>query len=224
MLVPSAASPDLTAYASFEVQNNGVVCPSPAPTGSQCPASKLVTMYTNYSAPGAFSMGANGFGPAAAESATFKPIGPNNPAKPGDIPALFATGMGSVTPPLADGIPSSPTGRPPNVIDYYNGSEVSVYFDGHASPNIQFAGVVPGFPAGMYQINAQIPSNVSTGNDYVDLLTPDGEAEQVTLHIEGASSAGTAAAIEKTMRMPSGRGRADRRGSAIPQRVMPLSR
>ena len=53
MLVPSAANPDFTAYAAFEVQNNGAVCPA---ARSQCPTSKLVTMYTNYTAPGVFSV------------------------------------------------------------------------------------------------------------------------------------------------------------------------
>ena len=64
-----------------------------------------------------------------------------------------------------------------------------MYFDGHASPNIPFAGVVPGYPAGLYQINAQIPAGVSNGDDYIDILTPDAEAEQVTVTIARLSSA-----------------------------------
>jgi uncharacterized protein (TIGR03437 family) len=176
MLVPSHASPDFTAYASFEVQNNGV-------------ASNLVTMYTNYTAPGVFALGGNGFGPAAAEvGAGYTVIGLNNPVQPGNIPMLYMTGMGAVTPSLADGVPSSPTGDPANMLNIYTSSALYVYFDGDASPNIQFAGVVPGNAAGLYQINAQIPTTVSNGADYVDILTPDAEAEQTTLNIAGASS------------------------------------
>jgi len=212
MLVPSHASPSFTAYAAFEVQNNNA-------------ASQLVTMYTNYSAPGVFSLSENGIGPATAEGAGYGVIGVNDPAKPGDIPMLFLTGMGSVTPSLADGVPSSPTGQPLNWSDIYNSSALSVYFDGYASPNIQFAGVVPGYAAGFYQINAQIPSSVSNGDDYIDILTPDAEAEQVTLHITGASSAATMAARGEAMRKPSGRGqRAARRGPAIPPHGAPVSR
>ena len=214
ILVPtSAASPDFTAYAAFEVQNNGAVCPA----GSQCPTSKLVTMYTNYTAPGMFTLGQNGFGPAAAENAGYHVIGSDNPAKPGDIPMLFVTGMGSVTPSLGDGLPSSPTGQPLNLIDIYNSSALSVYFDGQASPNIPFAGVAPGYAAGLYQINAQIPSGVSTGDDYLEIMTPDAEAEQVTLRIAGATSGATAAARGEALRRPAGRGRrAAGRGAAVP--------
>jgi uncharacterized protein (TIGR03437 family) len=221
MLVPSAASPDLTAYAAFEVQNNGAACP----TGSQCPTSKLVTMYTSYSAPGFFSLAENGFGPAASVNASGQVISAGNQAKPGDLPLLFLTGLGSVTPSLADGVPSSPNGQPLNWSDIYNSSGLSVYFDGYASPNIQFAGVVPGYPAGLYQINAQIPSSVSTGDDYVDILTPDAEAEQVTLNLRGASSNAIAAVRGKTILQPAGRGkRAGWRGPAIRPKVAPVSR
>jgi uncharacterized protein (TIGR03437 family) len=227
MLVPSAASPDFTAYAAFEVQ--GPACPTSAPAGSQCPTSKLVYMYTNYTAPGVFSLAENGIGPAAAEQgAGYTVIGANNPAAPGGIPMLFLTGMGSVTPPLADGVPSSSTGQPWNLLNIYNESALDVYFDGSASPNIPFAGVVPGYAAGLYQIDAQIPCSVSSGDDYVDIQTPDAEAEQVTVNVAGACPAGVIVVGDPTAkRKSSGRGRravAVRRGSAAPQQVGPVSR
>jgi uncharacterized protein (TIGR03437 family) len=186
MLMPSHAGPDFTAYAAFEVQNTLANCTT-APAGSPCPNSKLVTMYTNYTAPGIFSLAENGMGPAAAENSTYSVIGAANPAKPGDFPMLFATGLGSVTPSLVDGALSGTT-PPWNLVDIYNSSSLNVYFDGLASPNISFAGVAPGYAAGLYQINAQIPAGVSNGDDYLDILTPDAEAEQVTLRI--ASTAG----------------------------------
>ena len=225
MLVPSAASPDFTAYAAFEVQ--GPACPPSAPAGSQCPTSKLVYMYTNYTAPGVFSLAENGLGPAAAEQgAGYTVIGANNPAAPEGIPMLFLTGMGSVTPPLLDGVPSS-TGQPWNLLNIYNESALDVYFDGSASPNIPFAGVVPGYAAGLYQIDAQIPCSVSNGDDYVDIQTPDAEAEQVTVNVAGACPATIILSSPAAMRKSSGRGRravAVRRGSAAPQQVRPVSR
>jgi uncharacterized protein (TIGR03437 family) len=225
MLVPSVVSPDLTAYAAFEVQNLGVACPSPAPAQSQCPTSKLVTMYTNYSAPGVFSLAANGFGPAASVNTLGKLISASNPAKSGDFPLLFVTGLGSVTPALTDGVASAPNGQPLNWSDLYNMSALSVYFDGYASPDIQFAGVVPGYAAGLYQINAQVPAGVSNGDDYLDILTPDAEAEQVTLTLNGASSAAIASARGRAVLQPIGRGqRAAWRGPVVPQKVAPVSR
>jgi uncharacterized protein (TIGR03437 family) len=222
ILVPSTTSPDLTAYASFEVQNTVAVCP----TGSQCPTSKLVTMYTNYSAPGVFSVGQNGFGPAAAEDIAGNAIGANNPVRPGSFASLFLTGMGSVTPSLVDGVPSSATGPPWDMIDSYNDSALAVYFDGYPSPNIQYAGVVPGYAAGFYQINAVIPSGVSAGNDYLDILTPEAEAEQVTLNIGTPVSVSAPKTVHgNALGRPSGRGqRAAQRAPAVPPRVPPVSR
>jgi uncharacterized protein (TIGR03437 family) len=220
MLVPSHASPTLTSYAAFEVLNSGATCAA----GSQCPNSALVTMYTNYTAPGVFSPGQNGMGSASADDAGYKLIGANNPAKPGDIPMLFVTGMGAVTPSLADGMPSSPTGLPLNWIDIANASALQVYFDGHASQNISFAGVAPGYPAGLYQINAQIPSGISNGDDYIDILTPDAEAEQVTVAIAGSTSAAMAAFRSTILLQPGGGGRrSGRTQPVVPQRA-PLSR
>ncbi len=209
LVVPYAASPDLTPYAVFEAQNNGA-------------SSQLVYMYTNYTAPGVFAIGQNGFGAAAAEinqNGRYNVVGAGNPANVGDVPMLFLTGLGSVTPSLTDGIPSSSTGQPLNVADIYNSSDLQVYFDGSSSPNIQFAGVVPGNAAGLYQINAQIPSGITTGNDYVDILTPDAETEQVTLDIDAAVKSAIAAATE-ARRQPAGRGRrAANRVSAAARRA-----
>jgi uncharacterized protein (TIGR03437 family) len=220
MLVPSHASPTLTSYAAFEVLNSGAACA----TGSQCPNSALVTMYTNYTAPGIFSAGQNGMGNAAADDAGYKLIGANNPAKPGDTPMLFVTGMGAVTPSLADGMPSSPTGLPLNWIDIANASALQVYFDGRVSQSIPFAGVAPGYPAGLYQINAQIPSGISNGDDYIDILTPDAEAEQVTVAIAGSTSAAIAEFRSTVLLQPDGgRRRSGRTQPVVPQRV-PLSR
>lgn len=223
LLVPYAANPDLTAYAAFEVQNNAL-----CPVGSQCPTtSQLVYMYTNYTAPGVFSAAQNGFGAAAAEIARngqYNVVGASNPVTPGDIPMLFVTGLGSTTPALLDGVPSSPTGQPLNVADIYNRSDLYVYFDGSPSPNIQYAGVVPGYAAGLYQINAQVPSGISTGAGYLDILTPDAEAEQVTLNINAAANPATATRAE-AQRRPAGRGqRAARRGSAISPQRAPAAR
>jgi uncharacterized protein (TIGR03437 family) len=219
MLAPSHASPTFTSYAAFEVLNSGATCA----TGSQCPNSALVTMYTNYTAPGVFSPGQDGMGSASADDAGHKLIGPNNPAKPGDVPMLFVTGLGAVTPYLADGMPSSPTGLPLNWSDVANASALQVYFDGRASQNIPFAGVAPGYPAGLYQINAQIPSGVSNGDDYIDILTPDAEAEQVTVAIAGSTKPAMASRSAQILQ-PRGRGRRSLLGGPGKTAAAPLAR
>ena len=211
-VVPSGATPDLTAYASFAVANNGT-------------ASNRVTMYTNYTAPGIFSVGQSGTGPAAAEGAGYNLITAANPAKPGNVLMLFLTGMGTTTPSLADGVQSSPTGQPLNWMDLYNNSALFVYLDTHSSPSIQFAGVAPGYSAGLFQINFQIPSGVSNGNDSLDILTPDGETDQVTVNIAGASAASTEGVRQTAMGTRLGSGRSGvRRKLIIPAHAAPVPR
>ena len=74
-------------------------------------------------------------------------------------------------------------------------------------------------------IYAQVPANVSNGDDYLDILTPDAEAEQVTLTLKGTSGTAIAAARGRTVLQPIGRGqRAAWRGPVVPQKVAPVSR
>jgi uncharacterized protein (TIGR03437 family) len=181
-------------------------------------------MYTNYTAPGIFSVGQSGTGAAAAEGAGYNLISAANPARPGNVLMLFLTGMGTVTPALADGVQSSPTGQPLNWMDLYNDSAVFVYFGTLSSPSIPFAGVAPGYSSGLFQINAQIPSGVSNGNDSLDLLTPDAETDQVTVNIAGASAASTEG-VQTAMGDPLGSGRRGvRRKLIVPARAATVPR
>jgi uncharacterized protein (TIGR03437 family) len=91
------------------------------------------------------------------------------PMKPGEVLVIYATGLGLVDLPVTDGAPA-PTGPfalPKN--------RITVTIQGKDAPVI-FAGLAPRY-AGVYQVNAQIPADV----------TPDAAAQLIVTAGEQAS-------------------------------------
>jgi uncharacterized protein (TIGR03437 family) len=79
-----------------------------------------------------------------------------NPARPGGIVILYATGLGPTNPPIVPG--RIPTTAAPLV----SASDFEVLLDGQAVPpeNVPYAGVAPLF-AGLYQINLSLPASTA---------------------------------------------------------------
>jgi uncharacterized protein (TIGR03437 family) len=82
-------------------------------------------------------------------------IGPSDPAHAGDTVVIYCTGLGAVTPSVADGVPTPPA-------YFYTQSGVTITIGGQ---NVvpAFAGLTPGF-AGLYQINVTVPQGVAPGD------------------------------------------------------------
>ena len=78
-----------------------------------------------------------------------------NPATAGDILTMYCTGLGAVNPSVVAG--SAAPSPAAQTVD-----TVSVTIGGQPA-TVQFAGLAPGF-AGLYQVNATVPSGVPTGN------------------------------------------------------------
>jgi adhesin/invasin len=85
---------------------------------------------------------------------------PQTPIPAGGYVVLYMTGMGSTTPPVADGqaAPSSPP------LAVANGSVLAAV--GGISAHVQFAGLAPGL-AGVGQVNVQIPAGLAPGDQPV---------------------------------------------------------
>jgi len=83
-------------------------------------------------------------------------VTPDDPAKPGDVVVLYATGLGQVVPPVGYG--ELPTAAAP----LSQMASFQVQLDGALvnSSDVLYAGVCPNF-AGLYQINLRLPN--STG-------------------------------------------------------------
>jgi uncharacterized protein (TIGR03437 family) len=156
--------------------------------------SNIVQTYVTDAAPGSFSQKASGIGYAAAVHAvTGKLITQANPAQPGEYISLYLTGLGTVTPTVADGAvgPTSPL----SLADVNTAGNLTVLFNDYNNGSlqnkgtIQFAGLAPSL-AGLYQINVQVPTGVlgSGDNVYVEFVTDYADVNQIQIPYGGSSS------------------------------------
>jgi uncharacterized protein (TIGR03437 family) len=166
--VPQAITLANVDYATVQVVNNNV-------------KSNAVTVYTNYTAPGMFSAGGNGIGPAAAQLANYSLVTSSHPAPVGSTVVLYATGLGTVIPTVADGV-AAPSSPPATATD------TDAVYVGEQQENILFDGLTPGL-AGLFQLNTSIVSGTPSGTPFSDISTPDAYTSEATLAVSGTSVA-----------------------------------
>ncbi len=167
--VPQAITPaNNVEYATVQVINNGA-------------KSNTVTVYTNYTAPGIFSVGGNGIGPAAAQSANFSLVTASNPAAVGSTVVFYASGLGTVSPAVGDGA-AAPSNPPATATD------TDAVYAGGQQQNIVFDGLTPGL-AGLFQLNTSIVSGTPSGTQFSDISTPDAYSSETTLAVGGTTVA-----------------------------------
>ena len=107
--------------------------------------------------PALFTADASGRGQIAALNQDGSSNSSSNPAAPGSIVVLFATGAGIMTPSVPDGTIVSSTLLPAPVLQVkvaIGGQNVDVLYDGAA----------PQLVAGVMQVNARVPTGIGTGN------------------------------------------------------------
>jgi uncharacterized protein (TIGR03437 family) len=167
-LVPQQVTPDNNVFvATIQVVNNGAM-------------SNSTTVYTNYTAPGVFSADGSGGGPAAAQ-VNNAAVSPTNPANVGSTVVFYATGLGTVTPVVADG--AAAPSNPPATAD-----DTDLMYIGGQQANLVFDGLAPGF-ASLFQLNAAIATGTPSGQDFADVSTPDAYSSMATLQV-GATGSG----------------------------------
>ncbi|MCZ2149962.1 MAG: hypothetical protein LC126_19555 [Bryobacterales bacterium] len=172
--------------------------------------SNTVTVFRTTTTPGVFTNPPGGIGYAAALHTTdFSVVTPLNPAKPGETLAVFLTGLGSVSPAVADGSPG-PANPTSSAV-----ASMAAYLDGKTA-NVSFSGLAPTL-VGLYQMNIQVPAAVRSGDRYLDIAGPDSYNSQAVIPISGGA-AGAAASFEKTAVSTSGR-----RGRSLLRRPAPGS-
>ena len=115
--------------------------------------------------PGLFTRDGSGRGQAAALNEDGTVNSPDNPAARGSIVSLFATGLGPLSPALADNAmgpmqPPLPGLVTPVAFTIWSTAGTTALAD----MLVVYAGPAPGEAAGVYQINIQIPDSAVTGN------------------------------------------------------------
>ncbi len=169
--------------------------------------SNHVTVFVNNTSPGIFTVPTTGLGYAAALHPDYSLITPQNPALPGETVAVFLTGLGAVSPPVAAGTlgpvdPFSTTTEP-----------ISSDLDG-SDASIVYSGLAPQLP-GLYQLNIKVPADARAPFAYLEVAGPDALNSQVTIPVGGTAAASEAQGPAQAPRRfrKSGRRPAPPRGS-----------
>ena len=108
--------------------------------------------------PSIFSLSENGSGQGAILNSDASVNGTSNPAAPGSVIAIYATGEGQLVPAGATGCITGGTLPLPKPV-----ANVSVTIGGEAATSIAYAGEAPDSVCGLIQINATLPSDLSAG-------------------------------------------------------------
>jgi uncharacterized protein (TIGR03437 family) len=128
------------------------------------------------SAAGLFTAQSNGAGQALALNQNGSVNSASNPAAAGSYIALYATGLGAVTPAVPVGAQTPTSGALSNV------NNMVTAFVGGVSAPVTFAGLAPGY-IGLYQVNIQIPSSIPSGRRRVFLVAPNGYSTQTGAYV-----------------------------------------
>ena len=118
--------------------------------------SKALTVPIATASPGVFTADASGTGQGAILNQDLGINSAANPAAPGSIVMIYATGEGQVNPRPADGSITGTDVLPKPV----NNVTVSI---GGTQAEVLYAGEAPDLVAGVMQVNARIPMGIATG-------------------------------------------------------------
>jgi uncharacterized protein (TIGR03437 family) len=119
-------------------------------------ASNVFPVTVQDAAPALFSASAQGTGPGAILDINFQLNGASNPAAAGDIVQLYGTGFGVMSPEMWDGEFIADANHKPV-------GTVTVTIGGQPADISSYAGQAPSLVAGVFQINAKIPTGLAAG-------------------------------------------------------------
>ena len=140
----------------------------------------LTTLNVVATSPGIFSVLMNGQGQGAVLNQDYSLNFGTNPAPRGGVIQIYATGAGATNPPMLPGEAASATGNPL----VFTQVQPTVTIGGITSPQVYYSIMAPGFP-GVWQIDAQVPQNVTPGFAVPLVITAGGvSSNTVTIAVE----------------------------------------
>jgi uncharacterized protein (TIGR03437 family) len=123
--------------------------------------------------PGIFTTNEQGYGQGAIVKSDGVTLAqPGTPAAIGETIVIYCTGLGAVTPAVTEG-------QPAPAATTVNPATVSI---GGQAAQVQYSGLAPGY-AGLYQVNAVVPSGITTGDAVPVTITVAGQTSQAGVTI-----------------------------------------
>ncbi|MBI4442717.1 MAG: hypothetical protein HY649_05010 [Acidobacteria bacterium] len=113
--------------------------------------------------PGLFTVSRDGKGTGIFQhSSNYQLVTESNPARPGEVVIVYATGLGAV-------LPAVPSGAAPPLQPTSSASATVTAEIGGQDARVHFAGLAPEF-VGLYQLNVEVPSGLATRGNVPLLL------------------------------------------------------
>jgi uncharacterized protein (TIGR03437 family) len=103
-------------------------------------------------------------------------VTPTNPVRPGDTLVIYLTGMGPTSPEVQAG-QQTPSTLLTSV------TQAPALSLGSANLTIDYAGLVPGFISGLYQINATVPKGAAGGESVPLVITQSGGSTTLNVRV-----------------------------------------
>ena len=126
--------------------------------------------------PAVYSWTLNGLGDSIVGDLNGIKVDASNPAVPGKYVTIYMTGLGAVTPPVAEGAMDT-------ILSNVNAS-VAVTIGGVPVSDIQFKGLAPTFGS-VYVMNVKIPGGLARGLQSLAVQTVEGFTDMVNIFVSG---------------------------------------
>jgi uncharacterized protein (TIGR03437 family) len=149
--------------------------------------SNAVTALIAKTAPGVLTQSQNGLGYGDVLHLDGTLVNAKSPAQIGETVSVYLTGLGAVSPPIADGA-AGPTN--PNPLSVTPAGTIAAYIGG-VSATVSYSGLAPQL-AGLYQINLTVPAGLTAGDNALDIAGPDAYSSECLIAIGAAASSASA--------------------------------
>jgi uncharacterized protein (TIGR03437 family) len=152
--------------------------------------SNTVTMFTNETSAGVFSVPPGGLGYGAVLHQNGQLVTTANPAQIGETVSVYLTGLGAVSPAIADG-----AAGPVTTLSLATGITADI---SGTTATVTYAGLAPQL-AGLYQMNITIPSGLTNGDNSLDIAGSDSYTSEVLISIAGGTAAADRPAVRRAV-------------------------